>query len=318
MLQSTARWTLFVSLLLAGCSNAAPSFKLGENLEAEGKFEEAAQKFELVCAESPAGPECPKAAARATNALTTAATKAMEKNEFAKTERLLLRALLDADETTAKSIEERLGNAELTDGIRYEYAVADADKLRASVTMKALAESASPVAKLAMAWLDKERPGLLVGQVKAACGPDHDGSCTATFELLEALPQKPAGYDEAKAAYDAEQKRTEKGRAELERFLTVFAQRGKKQLAYEACLATKPSELPEPVNALECNLETYTDSKVFYERYDAQQTEENLFRRRLATLNDSALTGSYEERRVQALTSGEFPKAAKKAAGGAK
>lgn len=318
MLQSTARWTLFVSLLLAGCSNAAPSFKLGENLEAEGKFEEAAQKFELVCAESPAGPECPKAAARATNALTTAATKAMEKNEFAKAERLLLRALLDADETAAKGIEERLGNVELMDGIRYEYAVADADKLRASATMKTLAESASAVAKLASAWIDKERPGLLVGQVKAACGPDHEGSCTTTFELLDALPQKPAGYDEAKAAYDAEQKRTEKGRAELERFLAVFAQRGKKQLEYEACMAKQSTELPEAANALSCNLETYTDSKVPFERFDGQQTEENLFRRRLATLNDSALTASYEERRVQALTSGEFPKAAKKAAGGAK
>ena len=74
-----------MTLLFAGCSNAAPSFKLGENLEAEGKFEEAAQKFGLVCAESPAGPECPKAAARVTNALTTAATKAMEKNDAVET-----------------------------------------------------------------------------------------------------------------------------------------------------------------------------------------------------------------------------------------
>ncbi len=318
MLQPTARWTLVVSLFFAGCSNAAPSFKLGENLEAEGKFEEAAQKFELVCAESPAGPECPKAAARATNALTTAATKAMEKNEFGKAERLLLRALLDADEAAAKGIEERLGKEDLVDGIRYEYAAADADKQRASATMKTLAESTSPVAKLASAWMDKERPGLLVGQVKAACGADHEGSCSATFELLEGLPQKPTGYDEAKAAHDAEQKRTEKARGELERFLTVFAQRGKRQLEFDSCLQKKPSEQPAYQNARECNDETSTDSKVPFERFDAQQTEENLFRRRLVTLNDSALSASYEERRVQALTSGEFPKATKKAAGGAK
>jgi len=318
VLQSTARWTFVVALLSAGCSNAAPSFKLGENLEAEGKFEEAAQKFELVCAESPAGPECPKAAARVTNALTTAATKAMEKNEFGKAERLLLRGLLSADEAAAKSIEERLGSAELIDGIRYEYAAADANKQRASVTMKTLAESSSPVAKLASAWMDKERPGLLVGQVKAACGPEHDGSCSATFEALDALPQKPAGYDEAKAAYDAEQKRTEKGRGELERFLTVFAKRGKRQLDFDACLAKKTSDQPDFQNARDCNDETFPDSTAPLIRFDTQQTEDNLFRRRLATLNDSALSASYEERRVQALTSGEFPKAAKKAAGGAK
>jgi len=307
------------ALLIAGCSNAAPSFKQGENLEAEGKFEEAAQAFELVCAESPEGPECPKAAARATNALTTAATKAMEKNEFSKAERLLLRALLAADDTAAKDIEARLAKEDLVDGVRYEFALADTDKLRASTTMKALSETSSPVAKLASAWMDKERPGLLVAQVKAACGPDHEGSCSTTFEQLDGLAQKPAGYDEAKAAYDAEQKRTEKGRAELERFLTVFAQRGKKQLDFDSCLEKASSDQPVYANMRDCNEQVYADSKVAFERFDGQQTEENLFRRRLATLNDSALMASYEERRVQALTSGEFPKpAAKKAAGGAK
>ena len=321
MLQSSARLVCFGLgvLLAAGCSNAAPSFKQGENLEAEGKFEEAAQAFELVCAEAPEGPECPKAAPRATNALVTAATKAMEKNEFGKAEKLLLRALLGADEAAAKDIEDRLAKPDLVEGIRYELAAADADKLRAATTMKALAESNSSVAKVASAWLDKERPGVLVAQVKAACGPDHEGSCTTTFAELDALAQRPAGYDEAKSAYDAEQKRNEKGRAELERFLQVFAQRGKKQLDYDGCLAKKSSEQPDYVNARECNEETTTDSKVPFERFDAQQTEDNLFRRRLATLNDSALTASYEERRTQALSSGEYPKpVVKAAAGGAK
>ena len=319
MLEPTARIALLLSLLLAGCSNAAPSFKLGENLEAEGKFEEAAQKFELVCAEAPAGPDCPKAGARATNALTTAATKAMEKNEFGKAERLLLWALIDADEAAAKDIDARLTKEDLVDGIRYEQAAADTDKQRASITMKSLVGSNSPVAKLASAWMDKERPGLLVEQVKAACGPNHDGSCTTTFDELDALPQKPAGYDEAKAIYDAEQKRTEKGRGELERFLTVFAQRGKKQMEFDKCVQAKPSDDPDYSKARECNAETTTDNKVPHERFDAQQTEDNLFRRRLVTLEDSALIASYEERRVQALTSGEFPKpVAKKSAGGAK
>jgi hypothetical protein len=305
--------------LITGCSNAAPSFKEGENFEAEGKFEEAAQKFELVCAEAPAGPECPKAGARATNALVTAATKAMEKNEFGKAERLLLRALLDADETAAKDIETRLAKEDLVDGIRYEHAAADADKLRAHGTMKALAEGKSPVAKVASAWIDKERPGLLVAQVKAACGANHEGSCTATFDELDALPQKPPGYDEAKAAYDAEQKRTEKTRNELERFLTVFAQRGKKALAYALCLTKETEGQTDYEKARACNEEAYNDSKVPHERWDAQQTEDNLFRRRVATLDDPALALSYNERRTQAESSGEVPKpVAKKAAGGAK
>lgn len=319
VLEPTVRIALVCALFLAGCSNAAPSFKLGENLEAEGKFEEAAQQFELVCAEAPAGPECTKAGARATNAWTTAATKAMEKNEFGKAERLLLRALLIADETAATDIETRLAKEDLVEGLRYEQAAADTDKPRASTTMKALAEGHSPAAKLASAWMDKERSGLLVEQVKAACGPNHEGSCTALFEELDALSQKPAGYDEAKAMYDAEQKRTEKGRGELERFLTVFAQRGKRQMEFDKCMETKSSNEPVFANARECNSETTTDNKVPHERFDAQQTEDNLFRRRVVTLEDPVLIASYEERRVQALSSGEVPKAAaKKSTGGAK
>lgn len=319
MFESTPRTLFLGALLIAGCSNAAPSFKQAENLEAEGKFEEAAQAFELVCAEAPEGPECPKAGPRATNALTTAATKAMEKNEFGKAERLLLRALVVADETAAKDIEARLAKEDLVDGIRYELASADPDKPRAAETMKALSASNSPVAKIASAWLEKERPGMLVVQVKAACGANHEGSCMATFAELEALAQKPAGYDEAKAAYEAEQKRTEKARAELERFLSVFAQRGKKQLDFDGCMARASSDQPTHVNAGECNEQIWADGKVPYERFDAQQTEDNLFRRRLAALMDSALQASFEERRVQALTSGEVPKpAAKGAPGGAK
>lgn len=160
---------------------------------------------------------------------------------------------------------------------------------------------------------------MLVVQVKAACGANHEGSCMATFAELEALAQKPAGYDEAKAAYEAEQKRTEKARAELERFLSVFAQRGKKQLDFDGCMARASSDQPTHVNAGECNEQIWADGKVPYERFDAQQTEDNLFRRRLAALMDSALQASFEERRVQALTSGEVPKpAAKGAPGGAK
>jgi len=83
-------------------------------------------------------------------------------------------------------------------------------------------------------------------------------------------------------------------------------------------MQNKPSDQPEFQNARECD-ETFGDSKLPHERFDPQQTEDNLFRRRLATLGDSALSAAYMERRTQALSSGEFPKlAAKKTPGGAK
>jgi hypothetical protein len=307
---------LLLPLSTAGCSSSSPSFNEGENLEAQANFEEAAQKFELACAEAPASPECQKSGARAASALVTAATKAIEKNEFGKAERLLLRALVNADESTTKDIEARLGKEDLTEGIRFEGAAADADKARALRTMEAIATGNSPAAGGAKAWIEKERPGLLVAQVKAACSPAHEGSCSDLFEKLGVLAQKPPGFDEAKAAHDAEQKRTEKARAELDRFIGIFAQRGKKDLAYTSCMAEKASEIEaEHQRAGACLADMYDDGKSPYERFDARQTEDNLFRRRVAALEDPVLIVKYEARRQGAIATGEDPK---KAAGGAK
>ncbi|MDC0747988.1 hypothetical protein [Polyangium mundeleinium] len=307
---------VLLPLAIGGCSGPPPSFKEAENLEAQANFEEAAQKFELVCAEGPASPECQQSSARAAGALGTAATKAVEKNEFGKAERLLLRALASADEPTAKDIEARLGKEDLTEGVRFEQAAADTDKARAFDTMNALAAGSTPAAALAKAWVEKERPGLLVAQVKAACSPEHQGSCAETFEKLEALPEKPPGEGEAKAAYDAEQKRTEKARAELDRFVAVFAQRGKKDLAFNLCLAEKASEIDAEFQRIRaCEEDIYADGKSAYERFEARQTEDSLFRRRLATLGDPVAIARYEARQKGALATGEDPK---KAAGGAK
>jgi hypothetical protein len=306
----------FLPIAIGGCSGPPPSFKEAENLEAQANFEEAAQKLELVCAEAPESPECKQSAARASGALVTAATKALEKNEFGKAERLLLRALATADESTAKDIEARLANEDLASGIRFEQANADTDKARAHQVMNTIAAGNTPAAALAKAWIEKERPGLLVGQVKAACGPEHEGSCSETFEKLNALPQKPPGEGEAKAAHDAEQKRTEKVRAELDRFVTVFAQRGKKDLAVATCMTEKASEIEAEFQRIRaCEEEVYADGKSAYERFDARQTEDSLFRRRLATIGDPVIIAAYEARQKGAVTTGEDPK---KSGGGAK
>ncbi|MDI3285836.1 hypothetical protein [Polyangium sp. 15x6] len=313
-----SRTCLLVLPLLAigGCSGPPPSFKEAENLEAQANFEEASQKFEIVCAEGPTSPECQQSRPRAAGALVTAATKAVEKNEFGKAERLLVRALALADEPTTKDIEARLGKEDLTEGVRFEQAAADTDKGRAFDAMNTLAAGSTPAATLAKAWIEKERPGLLVAQVKAACGPEHQGSCMDTFEKLSALPQKPPGFDEAKAAHDAEQKRTEKVRAELDRFLGVFMQRGKKDLAFVFCMATKTAEIEAEFQRVRaCEEDVYADGKSAYERFDARQTEDSLFRRRVAALGDPGVIATYEARRSGAIATGEDPQ---KAAGGAK
>jgi len=296
------------ALYFAACSKGPSSFKEAESLEAEGKVEEAAQKFEFACAEAPRGPECQQSADRATTARLAAADKALREWQYKKAEELLIIALSTADKGAAKDIEARLVNDELSQGIRYEEALADPDKSRAYKAMEAIAKTSTPASEKAKEWIQRERPALLVDQVKAACRPKPTGSCSETFAAIVGLADKPPGFDEAKAAYDEEQKRTEKARFEARRFLAVFAQRGKKQKALEQCMTDKAAEIEdEAQRKSDCTGEIY-EGKSAHERYDAEKTDDSLFRRRLHIIADPVLVASFEARRKEALETGEYKK----------
>jgi hypothetical protein len=92
----------------AGCGNSGPDvFAEGEALEASGKLEEAARKFELTCAYAPKGERCPAAAGRAAEARIKAAEKAIGDKQFVAAERLLCAALFTADDARAQTIAAR-------------------------------------------------------------------------------------------------------------------------------------------------------------------------------------------------------------------
>lgn len=309
--------TLPAALLLAACSGSSATYKEAEALAAQGKLEDAATKLESVCAIEPKSAECAGADAQAAKRRIEAGDKALAEGQPRKAARLFALARLTADDAAENEIAARLAKPELVDGLRFEEAVTAPDKARALPTIKAVAAGSAPSAAKAKEWIDRERPTLLTGEVLAACGPRREGSCSARFAQLEALAPKPAGFDEARAAFEAEQKRTAQARAEAERFLAVFAQRGLKQKAYEKCLEAKAAEVPdETQRTRDCRQEAW--DKAPHERFDQEQNDDDLFRRRLQLIGDPDVVASFEARRKEAVESGTHTKAEPRKTGGAK
>lgn len=310
------RFIIVGAALVAGCASSSPSFREAESLEGQGKLEEAAEKFDRVCTESPKSAECASADSRASGARAKSGIKAIEEGQFRKGVRLMRLAMLAGEEQDSKMVAERLAKDDVVQGMRFEEALADPDKPKAVSAMEAVAASGTPVADKAKAWLERERPATLVAEVKASCGPLHQGSCTKAWAMLDALTPKPAGIEEARAAYEAEQKRVAGPRGEAERFLSVFAQRGQKKKAYDACLE-RPSESEPAQHAAECRTDAW--DKASYERFDTERNDDGLFRRRVAAVGDPEFTTVMNARRKEALETGTYTKPeAKKAAGGGK
>jgi hypothetical protein len=312
--------SIAVCAFLSGCASPSATFREAEALEGEGKHEEAAAKFDLVCALEPKTEQCPSAGARASEARIHAAEKAAKDGAWQKAEKLYRAALLSAEGAPAATAKERLSSDELKQGVRYEKAAADPDKPTAFVTMEALAAGQGPVAEKAKAWMATERPGILVVKVKEACRPKPKGSCSELWKELEALPQKPAGYDEARAARDTETGRITQSLLVATRFLDVFKGRHTKDAEYTKCIEerTGPEAGMSPETARpQCSSEIY--DKVAHERYAELHQEDETFRKALATIADPALVSALESRRSDALATGKYEKLeTKKASGGGK
>ena len=141
--------------------------------------------------------------------------------------------------------------------------------------------------------------------MKAACGPDHEGSCSEAFAKLQASGAKGPEVDEATRIAEAEQRRVYPLRTQGEGFVRVFASLGQKQKAFEKCQADKASDGTDPAVVRNgCDDEVFgtePDDK----KYQAKKNNEDLFRRLLQQIADPALASDLEARKARALTEGE-------------
>jgi hypothetical protein len=301
-----------LAIAAAGCGSPAKNvLSDAAALEGQGKLEEAAAKLEMGCALSPSAEPCPGSDAKACETWQKAAEKAVTEGRYRDAEKLFHRATLTADDAAKAKIRERIGKDDLVQGLRYERTVFLADKAQALAIMDEIAKKeAAPAAAKAKEWLAKERPALLTAAVMAACGPQHEGSCTKTWAALQASGGKGPEVDKAQAAAEAEERRVYPLRVQAEGFIPVFAGRYQKkkqrELDMSQCLTTfagNGSSDPEG----DCAQKVDGDTKP-EDVYDQQKSQDTLFRRTLKQIADPALTEDLQSRAISAESSGNHIK----------
>lgn len=286
-----------------GCSASGPDVvPEAEALEGQGKFEEAAAKFEIACANRPDDAKCPSSGERAAKARLKAAEKAMSEGRYADAEKTLLHAFLTAEGAVQTEIADKLASADLKDGLRYQRALLLPEKALTKKTLDEIAASGAPAVQAkAKEWLDKERPALLIAAVKDACGPAHKGSCTSAFAKLKEAGLKGPEADEAQAIAEEEERRVYPKRVEAERFLAVFASQKTKENGVEKCVEEGSAGAPGQTAALKASC---WEEAFGTDWYQPRKNNENLWRRLMKTIADPDLVAPLEARKREALSTG--------------
>lgn len=297
---------LFASLALSCGSPAQSVLADAAALEAQGKLEEAAARLEMGCALSPAAEPCPGSDARAAEMWQKAAEKAVAEGRYRDAERLLYRALLSAGDAAKAAITARLTKDDLVQGLRYERSLGLADRTQIAGIFGDIAKHEGAAATKAKEWLDKERPAILIAAVMAACGPEHEGSCTRAWTALQASGAKGPEVEKAQAAAEAEERRVHPLRLQAEGFLPVFVGRYRKREEYAKCVAAMaPGESMAPEG--ECFDRVWSGTAP-EEKYDSDRNNDALFRRILKQIADPALVDELRARGSAAETTGAFVK----------
>ncbi|MFT3765035.1 MAG: hypothetical protein QM820_05905 [Minicystis sp.] len=236
MIRTSGSLLLSVLLVLSGCGKSGPDMLAeGAALEAQGKLEEAAAKLDLACAFAPKNPGCAAADGRAAEARIKAAEKAVAEGKFRAAERLFVLALATADEAIARRANDRLTSNDLQQALAYERALTLPDKKDGAGAMEKIAATKAPVAAQAKAWLDRERPGLLVAAAQAACGPAHEGSCSKAAADLRAAAVTGPEAEAAIALAEEEERRVYPLRVNAEVFLQNLDAAAKTEALAEGC-----------------------------------------------------------------------------------
>jgi hypothetical protein len=205
---STATKWLLAALaipLLAGCDAGKEPLARAAAAEAAGSFAEAATLYHVACEKSPA--LCPVATRRAEALHLAEADKALDDGAYHQAKAAIDLALASGDPGVKRTAEAMSKLADLEKGLAWEDAAALDDKAAALAAIAPLAEAGVAVSPKAREWLAKNRPRLLLDQVKAACAPGGAGSCADLGAALARLHPGSSEATEAAALVDADLQR---------------------------------------------------------------------------------------------------------------
>jgi hypothetical protein len=231
---------LVAALMLTGCDAGKEAFLKGAQAEEKGDLAGAAPFYEEVCTRQ--SPLCDAARKREARLALKRAQKALDEEHYKDARAILDDAKGSEDARTAELAAALLALPELVQGVIYEDALAAKDKNAALKAMEGVASEPSAMAPKAKEWLDKNRPEMLLVQVKVSCRPAPQASCEELTRKLAILHPDSAEAREAKALAADNYKRLHPKLKEVENLLIQRVSVYDKAQKIELCKKTGGSD----------------------------------------------------------------------------
>jgi hypothetical protein len=155
------------ALLLSGCDAGSDPLARGADAEAAGHFAEARAHYKEACDKSPK--RCPLATRLGERLSVKEAWSAIDAGDYGKARAAIEAAAAASDPAVKAAAEATSHVAEYVHGLAWEEASALPDKEQALPKIEALADLGVPASAKARAWLETNRPGVLLARVKGVC-----------------------------------------------------------------------------------------------------------------------------------------------------
>jgi hypothetical protein len=290
---------------LTACAKPPPVIEEAEALAAQGKLDESADRLALACAFTPTRDDCAAIDRRVAERRLKAAEKALTEGRYAAAERALRLATLTDAAEVREAVAARLGKGDLAAGRRYELALLLPDRKRTHAEMVEIAKLPAPeVSKLATQWIERERPAILIADVKETCSPGGEarGSCAEASAALRSIAAPSPERDAALALARAEEARVYPLRLAAERLLPIHAAYGKLDARFATCLAEHP-QMPDSTEDPKdrCRQEVFAG-----EGDEKREKHDVTFENVLAEIRDPALVKALRARAAKAVDDGKY------------
>lgn len=301
----------FAALAPAGCDAGKAPYNEGVELEEKGQLAEAADKYDSVCRRAPDSKMCQPSVTRAAEVRIKLAEQDIKAFKFSDAKAVLAKAGESGDEAAKKKAHELSTSADVNWGLRWEKAMAQAEKRNALDEMEAVAASGASTASKAAAWLTKERPALLLAAATAACTPSVTDTCGTICERLVKLhPDSPeaakvkdylVAVEAARAAAAAKEEERLYGLlVEAEKDLAQAQRDYRQSKAHDACLLQQMAANPDNALAAVAACGDATEA------VNAREKLEKSWDKLMESIGDKSKVEALQERWKSAAEHGEY------------
>jgi hypothetical protein len=299
---SKRKAALLFSLWLCGCDAAKDPFSRAVAAEGAGNMAEARTLYAEVCTKAADSPLCPVATRRAAQSFVREAFALVDKGQYAQAKDLFTKAQAAGDAAVARAATAALDDAEFKAGLVWEQAAMAPDRAAARKQMLELVEGKSAFSPKAREWLAKNEPQLLLAEIKAACKPDGEGSCSELGKKMADLYPSSSEATEAAALVKADFARVVPVLRQAEGLLVQRLEVFNKKAKFDLCVQqteADPVVPPESVCASDMNL---TESEVKFSTGPIEQ----MWDKKMAEIHDPALVKQMRDRFQAVADRGEY------------